>query len=668
MADLPTDPEDERGPAVPLVGSSWIARAFEDAPAVIALHQGPEHRYVFVNRAYREQTDGRPIAGRTYADAFPEFVAQGYLDIFDTVYRSGEAFVANGARADTPRKAGGPREERYWNLVFQPIQGNDGAVDGLMSFAFEVTDQVLATRQAEAARQRYDDLVQSAGVMVWTMQVQDGALLWAGGHIEAILALPADNEGLRAAWRERIHPEDRAAVVAARASLAGAGDRYALEYRLVLEDGTVRWLSESARLDCSDAGSSPVAWGLTQDVSERVAAQAERERLQAELLHGQKLESLGVLAGGIAHDFNNLLTAILGQASLAEALLPPNQPAARPVAALVSAARRASELTHQLLAYSGRGHFRVEAIDLNEEVRGLSTLMETMLSKKVVLRLDLTHRPAWVDGDRSQLQQVLMNLVLNGAQAVGEASGSVMLRTGHQRLDAEDPSTRQTLGEVDPGIFVFIEVSDTGSGMDADTLARIFDPFFTTKATGRGLGLAAVQGIVRGHRGLITVYSELGRGTTFKVLLPVSAAEVEAGSELFRAQGLEPTVADPVSTILVVDDDDDVRELARQVLEYGGYRVIEARDGLEAVEIFRALSQEISMVLMDMTMPRMSGEEAYREISTLRAEVPVVLSSGYNEVEATRRLVGRGRVAFIQKPYTLRELLAQVAEVLSPAG
>ena len=310
----------------------------------------------------------------------------------------------------------------------------------------------------------------------------------------------------------------------------------------------------------------------------------------------------------------------------------------------------------------------MEAIDLNEEVRGLSTLMETMLSKKVVLRLDLTHRPAWVDGDRSQLQQVLMNLVLNGAQAVGEASGSVMLRTGHQRLDAEDPSTRQTLGEVDPGIFVFIEVSDTGSGMDADTLARIFDPFFTTKATGRGLGLAAVQGIVRGHRGLITVYSELGRGTTFKVLLPVSAAEVKAGSELFRAQGLEPTVADPVSTILVVDDDDDVRELARQVLEYGGYRVIEARDGLEAVEIFRALSHEISMVLMDMTMPRMSGEEAYREISTLRAEVPVVLSSGYNEVEATRRLVGRGRVAFIQKPYTLRELLAQVAEVLSPAG
>ncbi len=668
MADLPSEPENERGPAVPLVATRWIARAFEDAPAVIALHQGPDHRYVFVNRAYREQTDGRPMVGRTYAETFPEFVAQGYLDIFDTVYRSGKPFVANGARADTPRRVGDPPEERYWNLVFQPIQGDDGAVDGLMSFAFEITEQVLATRQAEAARQRYDDLVQSAGVMVWTMRVQDGSLLWAGGRIEAILGLSAELEGLTAAWRARIHPEDRDAVEAARASLRSSGDRYALEYRLVAEDGALRWLSESARLEQAEASSPPVAWGLTQDVSARVAAQAERERLQAELLHGQKLESLGVLAGGIAHDFNNLLTAILGQASLAEALLPASQPAARPVAALVAAARRASELTHQLLAYSGRGHFRVEAIDLNEEVRGLSTLMETMLSKKVVLRLDLTHRPAWVDGDRSQLQQVLMNLVLNGAQAIGEASGSVMVRTGHQRLGAEDLSTRQTLGEVDPGIFAFIEVSDTGSGMDADTVARIFDPFFTTKATGRGLGLAAVQGIVRGHRGLVTVYSELGRGTTFKVLLPHSAASSELTTDEPNAPGLGSTGADPVTTILVVDDDGDVRELARRVLEYGGYRVIEARDGLEAVEIFRALSQEISLVLMDMTMPRMSGEEAYREIVALRADVPVVLSSGYNEVEATRRLVGRGRVAFIQKPYTLRELLDQVAEALSSGG
>ena len=646
----------ESDPSPSLITSQWIERAFEEAPAVIAIHQGPEHRFVFANRRFRDSSDGRLMVGLPYAVAFPEFVAQGYLEIFDRVYRTGEPFQASGARADTPRAPGGAPEERYWNLVFQPTRDDNGEVDGLMSFAFEVSDQVFATRRAEAARQRYDDLVEGIGVMVWTIRLEGWTPLWVGGKVEAVLGIPAAAAMSPERWRQGIHSEDLERVEAARQSLRAPGDRYEVEYRLEDPDGEHRWLSESARLEQDEAGGGPVAWGLTQDVTARVASQGERERFQARVLHGQKLESLGLLAGGIAHDFNNLLTAILGHASLAELLAGPNAPSSKPIASMVAAAKRASELTHQLLAYSGKGHFRVASMNLNDEVQGIATLLRATLSKKVSLELDLADSLPVVEGDLSQIQQVLMNLVLNGAESIGEQSGSVAVRTGVQHLDERDLVGAASLTDTRPGRFAFVEVSDTGAGMDAATMGRIFDPFFTTKVSGRGLGLAAVQGIVRGHGGLIRVYSEPGSGTTFKVLLPAGGPSPDA---VVATSPPIPASARAL-TVLVVDDEPAVRELARTVLEFGGYRVVEAEDGVEAVETFRALSADIALVLMDLTMPRMSGEEAYGELLRIRPDVRVIFSSGYNEVEATRRLLGREAQSFIQKPYTVRELLAVV--------
>ena len=634
-------------------------RTFEDAPAVIAIHRGPEHRFVFANRLFRESGDGRPIVGRAYAEAFPEFVEQGYLDIFNRVFSTGEPFVATGARADTPRVAGGPPEERYWNVTFQATRGPDGTIDGVSSFAFEVTEHVRARRIAEAAERRYDELVDNLGVVVFCIDPQGWEPRWVRGHVLAVLGLPPEEATRPGVWWEDLHPDDHAAVQAARASLALEGDRYRVEYRRGGGARGWRWIAESGQLRGEHGSTQLLAWGLAQDVTERISSQNERERLQTQLLHVQKLESLGVLAGGIAHDFNNLLTAILGNASLAEMQLTPGHPATRPVGAMVSAARRASDLTRQLLAFSGRGHFRVETVDLNRQLRELVALLEATIPKKVTLRLEPAPALPHIECDVAQLTQVLMNLVINGAEAIGEDAGTVLVRTGVQELAECDVQLSGQFGEGAAGRYVFIEVSDTGQGMDDGTLSRIFDPFFTTKPTGRGLGLSAVQGIVRGHKGLVRVYSEVGRGTTFKVLLPTAEGLAHQGSASEAA-----TTATPSGTVLVVDDESSVRGIARAALTYGGYRVIEACDGHEGVETFRALAGEIDVVLLDLTMPRMNGEEALRAIRKVREAVPVILSSGYNEVDATRRLVGRGRVDFLQKPYTVKELLDAIAKAL----
>lgn len=653
MPDLTPDETTE------IAAEQFIARAFEDAPALIAIHRGPDHRFGYVNRRWRDSFGGRNPLGRPLREVFPELVGIGYIDRFDAVFATGTPSVEAGGRADLPRWVGGPAEERYWNFAFQPSRRADGSVDGVTVFAFEVTEHVLMRRAAELAEKRYDDLAEALNVVVWCVEAEGWRPEWVRGDVSELLRIPTSEALNPASWWRLIHPDDAEAVAKARASIHEPGDRYRVEYRHGTVETGWRWIAESAQLRAEVDAARPALWGLMQDVTERAEHQRERDRLQTQLLHVQKLESLGVLAGGIAHDFNNLLTAILGNASLAEMQLDSAHPAMRSIAAMVGAARRASDLTSQLLAFSGRGHFRVQPVDVNGQLRELVVLLEASIPKKVNLRVEAYPAIPMVEADLSQLNQVLMNLVINGAEAIGDQGGTVLVRTGVQVLEARDLLTG-TFPETRPGTFVFVEVSDSGQGMDDLTLARIFDPFFTTKVSGRGLGLAAVQGIVRGHRGVVRVYSEPGRGTTFKVFLPTGVS--------CAAPEVPPTaVVTKQGTVLVVDDEPAVRAFARSALEFGGYRVIEAADGLDGVETFRVLAGEIDLVLLDLTMPRMNGEEALTEMRKLRPGTPVVLTSGYNQVEATRRLVGRGSVEFIQKPYPVRDLLALVGRLVKQA-
>ncbi len=440
------------------------------------------------------------------------------------------------------------------------------------------------------------------------------------------------------------------------------------ELRRVRKDGTeIRVLFSGAPLRGPEGQVTGMV-GILLDVTEARRAQEARRRLEAKMHEVQKLESLGLLAGGIAHDFNNLLMGVLGNADLALLKLAPESPARVHVEAIEKAARRAADLTNQMLAYSGKGRFVVERIDLNRLVEEMSHLLGTVISKKATLKFDLAPGLPPVEGDPTQLRQVVMNLITNASDAIGDRIGLITVTTGVMRADREYLQGTFLDEDLPEGEYVFLEVSDTGCGMDAPTRARIFDPFFTTKFAGRGLGLAAVLGIVRAHHGAIKVYSEPGRGSTFKILLP----RYGDGQDPHRAEPPARANADRLAgpaTVLLVDDDEAVRSVAAMMLEEQGFEVVAAADGAEGVERFRNRADEIQVVILDLTMPGLSGEEAFREIRRIRPDVPVILTSGYNENDVTTRFAGKGVAGFIQKPFRTAELMEVLAQALGrPAG
>jgi signal transduction histidine kinase len=389
----------------------------------------------------------------------------------------------------------------------------------------------------------------------------------------------------------------------------------------------------------------------------------ERVRSEERLRETQKLESLGVLAGGIAHDFNNLLTGVLGNASLAMEDAVPGSHLASRLQDVVKATESAAHLTRQLLAYAGKGRFVVQDLDLSRQVREITALLQASIPRTVQLRLELAEGLPFIEADSAQIQQVIMNLVINGAEAIPEdRTGTVLVATGVQDVDAAYVRTTLPDTEIAGGRYVTLEVHDTGAGISPDVLGRIFDPFFTTKFTGRGLGLAAVKGIVRGHKGAVKVYSAPGQGTTFKLLFPASGPQARNTASATP----EHSLLTGSGTVLIVDDEEIVRRTAQATLERFGYKVLVAEDGMQAVRRFRELAAGIDVVLLDVTMPVMSGEETFRELRLIRPEVKVILSSGYNELEAVRRFTGKGLAGFVQKPYTSVRLAGAVRSVLDP--
>ena len=396
------------------------------------------------------------------------------------------------------------------------------------------------------------------------------------------------------------------------------------------------------------------------DITERKRAEKVRLSLERQVQYAQKLESLGVLASGIAHDFNNLLMGVLGNADLAMSRLSPTSPARKEIEDIRRTAERAAELATEMLAYSGKGRFVVESVDLSTLVDEMAHLLKVSIGKKALLEFRLAHELPAVEVDVTQIRQVIMNLITNASEAIGDKSGVISITTGAVSCDRQYLAGTQGYDELAEGAYVSLEVSDTGRGMDQETRDKLFDPFFTTKFTGRGLGMAAVLGIVRGHNGAIKVSSEPGRGSTIKLLLPASNLPVmasrspEATGEEWRGSG----------TVLLIDDEEIVRSVTRKMIEQLGFRLLTAADAREGVDLFRQHADEIDLVLLDMTMPHMSGDEVYREIRRISPQAKVILSSGYNEQEATSRFTSKGLAGFIQKPYGLDKLREKLREVL----
>jgi two-component system cell cycle sensor histidine kinase/response regulator CckA len=384
----------------------------------------------------------------------------------------------------------------------------------------------------------------------------------------------------------------------------------------------------------------------------------ERRRAESALRQAQKLESLGVLAGGIAHDFNNLLTAILGNTEVALDRIPEDPTLRNALQRIEATTQRGSDLARQLLAYAGKAHFAIKPLDLNAIILEMGDLLSVSISKKVALHQDLQASLPPVEADSAQFQQVVMNLVINASEAIGDHPGTVTLRTRSKYYSQADLSAGFPGQVLEPGPYVRMDVEDDGCGMDAETIGRIFDPFFTTKFTGRGLGLSAMLGIVRGHRAGIHVESNPGQGTVFTLLFPSSEATVT-----FLVPEPEPAVA-MTGTVLVVDDEGIIRDLARSGLEASGFQVLEARDGLEAVELFEAGRVTVDLVLLDMTMPRMGGAEAFRRIRALHPDMRVLLTSGYTQKESMESLADLPPDGFLQKPFRVRELVSMVRNVM----
>lgn len=400
---------------------------------------------------------------------------------------------------------------------------------------------------------------------------------------------------------------------------------------------------------------------ISRDITARRAAELEKKRIQQQLQETQKLESLGVLAGGIAHDFNNLLTGVLGNASLARDRLGEGSDLHEPLRQIERAAMRAAELCQQMLAYAGKGRFVVEPVNLSALVEDMAKLLDLSVARRAHLELRLAPNLPAVMADATQIRQIVMNLVLNAAEAMNQVKGQITVVTGRIQVDRKFLRTARVAAELAEGEGVFLEVSDNGSGMDRQTLERIFEPFFTTKFTGRGLGLAAVLGIVRSHRGALQVTSDLGQGTSFKLVLASNhqTAPTPAGTP-----SIFPPTKRNQGRIFVIDDEESVRSVTVQALERTGFTVETAADGEAAIERLRQTPQAFLVILLDYTMPRLDGAETLREIHRISPNAKVILMSGFPEQEARERIGELSLAGFIQKPFDIGTLRKRVEEIV----
>jgi len=464
-------------------------------------------------------------------------------------------------------------------------------------------------------------------------------------------------------WSQLVHPEERQSMRHYLLHDVFVKKRpFDREYRIVREsDKSVRWVHGSGKVEYDSRGRPVKMIGTIQDVTVRKEVEEEKRSLERQVRQAQKMESLGVLAGGIAHDFNNLLMVILGHAERALKETSPISAARGNLTEITTAVERAADLCRQMLSYAGQSEFVLERVGLRELVEEMVHLLQTAISKKAILNLSLERGLPSIEGDPSQIRQVVMNLIINASEAIGDRSGVITVSAGSTLCDEEYLRKTELRDHLAPGLYVHLEVTDTGSGMDAGTRARIFEPFFSTKFTGRGLGLAVVMGIVHAHGGALKVYSEPGKGTTFKVLFPA----LTEGEDATRSrESSRLTAWRGNGTVLLVDDEESLVALGARMLEDLGFTVLTASDGLQAVERYRERGKEIDLVLMDLTMPRMDGVEAFGELRRLNPDVRVVLASGYSHEDVASRFAGKGLSAILQKPYTLLRLRESLAVLL----
>ncbi|HWQ09728.1 MAG TPA: response regulator, partial [Holophaga sp.] len=525
-----------------------------------------------------------------------------------------------------------------------------------LSLRQELLERRRVEESLRQSEERYRMLTEQNHDLVCELDA-DGRFSYVNPNYVSITGrTTADMIGWPALDPELFDSDDLARVAGMWPSIATVGTRISLDYRLRNPaTGEWHWFDTRTSAFLNSAGETRVVF-VSRDVT-------ERRRTDDLLRQAQKLESLGLLAGGIAHDFNNLLTAILGNLNLAQNSLSELSPAVRYLGNVEKTVIKASDLTKQLLAYSGKGRFVVASVNINQVVQEMTHLLQVSIPKKIALRYRLAPDPPAVEADVAQLQQVVMNLVTNASDAIGDQDGTITISTTTQELDEAYITSTFPTQAITPGAYVVLEVGDTGCGMPPEVLARIFDPFFTTKVSGRGLGLSAMLGILRGHRAGLKIYTEPGRGSIFKLFFKAHAQ----ASRPQREHAPHPAEIF-TGTVLLVDDEPSILESTSTALGVMGFNVLTAKDGQEAVDLLAAQAGTVDLVIMDLTMPRMDGGAAFRAMRRLHPSLPVILCSGYSEQESIQDLLGKNLTAFLQKPYPLEALRKTVRFALSKAG
>jgi two-component system, cell cycle sensor histidine kinase and response regulator CckA len=624
----------------------------------LAWMKDEDGRYRYANRGFLDLMGElqATILGSSNRDLWPPDIATGLRS------RDQKAIASQGAHHSL-EVFRFPAGERHFRVVRFPFVSRD-RMKYCGAIAFDITERIRLEQELKAVRRAEEaDRSQIVSMLASLRSVEargrhlfespvTGMMLCEGETIldinQTLLnwlgydrsEIPAVSKRWSLLSPARYHAADTRALAQLRAS----GGFAPFEKELVMRSG--------AALPVLVAGlalESPSTEYLCF-----VLNISERRQIEERLLRSQKLESLGLISGGVAHDFNNLLATILGNSSLASDAISREHPAFRPLCEVQMASRRASELTQQMLAYAGRASFSIQPVDVSTTIREIGSLLETTISKKVTLKLDLAPGLPVVDGNEGQLQQIIMNLVINASEAIGENPGEIRVST--RLIDGAGNAGVQRGGR-----SVALEVKDTGCGMSEETRARIFDPFFTTKTNGRGIGLATVLSIVRNHSGALLVESELGHGTTFRVVLPAGEAQPSPPP---RAENTASQSLSGSETILVADDDEGIRRMNRAALERFGYKVLLACDGAEAVKLFRERPNEIAVVLLDWAMPVMNGDEALLRILEIDPCARVLMSSGYAET-GTLRKGGEALIAgFVQKPYTTTQIIDRLRRII----
>jgi PAS domain S-box-containing protein len=628
-----------------------LLRLVIDAVPGLVLYIDRDYRYRFANRAYSEWFQRPPLdfEGQEIAEALGK---AGFERVRERMTRA-----LAGEQVEFEEHFRYADRERDVHLNYIPDRAPDGTVRGVVAVVQDVTERNRAERALRDSEERFRRMVEIAAEGIWIVDTM-GRTSFVNDRMASILGYSKD-EMLGRICFHFLDPEERArALRQFRGSKNSSSEPQ--EYRFRRKDGAIVWLDITGSPMRDDSGATTGVLAMCTDVT-------ERKRDEQRLRQTQKLESLGILAGGVAHDFNNLLAGIMGNASLVLGTLEPGSRPRERLQAVITASERAAQLTRHLLTYAGKDQGKLQPLDLAAAARELLPLLTASIPKLVQLSWAAEEDTPLVQADPAQLQQVMMNLVINAGESIPERTpGEVNVAVRRHTLQPEDYRDAVVPIEAGGRDYVSFTVTDNGAGMDAATQARIFDPFFTTKFHGRGLGLAAVLGIVKAHKGTITVRTAPGQGSAFTVLLPASQANAQ------RVDVITPPAAAKRATgigaILFVDDDPALRAFAQQALEEQGYRVLLAHNGRHAIGILTA-HPEIRAVVLDLAMPVMGGDTAGPIMRSLRRDVPIILSSGYSESDALERIGEEAAAAFLEKPYRADVLVLKVEEALrKPPG